>query len=238
MNLDQLLVKIDRLRGIWLTPLGRARRIKVVEVDTKGHRVVLQVEGEQRKRSRPFSEFESLLHALKRDSAIHVDSVLAGSGSSRNQPETILANLPGIEYLKIDGRKHLARVSDHGRAYGTIKAMDAVQAQALAASLLVQDKTPPVAVLVVDAAHVALAATLAAKRRVSQTALSADAVVIGKKADGLFVASSAIGLPDGAYPMFDTPAHKDGGKVIELGAERYAAVDILGHTCLFRLQAG
>ena len=124
MNLTQLLREIENLRGRKLNALGKARFVKVVDVDRVNDRVVLAVGSSGTRVSRPFSEFEKLLNALNSQPAIHVDSVLAGSGTSRNQPETVLANLPRIEVLYVSGRKHLARVSEPSHGYGTIREMD------------------------------------------------------------------------------------------------------------------
>jgi hypothetical protein len=69
--------------------------------------------------------------ALRHEPAVHVDSLLGGSGSSRNQPETLLANLPYVEWLRIDGRKHLAFVGRPTHDLGTLKEMDPLRAEEL-----------------------------------------------------------------------------------------------------------
>lgn len=56
--------------------------------------------------------------------AAHVDSVLGGSGSSRSQPETILANLPYVEWLTVAGKKNIAYVGDDTHEKGTLHKMD------------------------------------------------------------------------------------------------------------------
>jgi hypothetical protein len=52
---------------------------------------------------------------------IHVDSVLFGSGSSRNQPETILANMPDVEWLNLNDRKHIVWVGRQTHEVGTLR---------------------------------------------------------------------------------------------------------------------
>lgn len=61
--------------------------------------------------------------------AVHVDAVLGGSGSSRNQPETILANLPYIEWLRINNKKHIVFVGEATHDFGTLRQMDPIQAE-------------------------------------------------------------------------------------------------------------
>lgn len=57
-----------------------------------------------------------------------MDTVLGGSGSSRNQPETILANLPYIEYTYIDRKKHLVLRDEPTHVIGTLKEVSLIEA--------------------------------------------------------------------------------------------------------------
>lgn len=52
-----------------------------------------------------------------------MEGILHGSGTSRNQPETILANLPYIEWLKLNNKKHIAFVGKNTHPFGTLKQM-------------------------------------------------------------------------------------------------------------------
>jgi len=79
---------------------------------------------------------------MNRLSAVHVDEVLHGSGTSRNQPETILANLPYVEWLKLDNKKHIAFVGKNTHLYGTLKQMDSIPASNLNQSTIaIQQKS-------------------------------------------------------------------------------------------------
>ncbi|MCB5287742.1 MAG: hypothetical protein LHW64_08045 [Candidatus Cloacimonetes bacterium] len=82
-------------------------------------------------RSRPFSEMEKIWEALVKVPAIHVDSVLQGCGSCRNQPETIFANLPYVSWLRINGRKHLALTPSKLHPLGMLLKMDSIESQRL-----------------------------------------------------------------------------------------------------------
>lgn len=201
MNLENLLEQIEMLQDMWLTPLGNARRVMVKKVDYTSRRVIIRVEGVSELKSRSFAEFQKLLDALNDRPAVHVDSELAGSGSSRNQPETILAHLPAIEYLKIGGKKHLAIVSERTRAYGTTREMDSVSAVGVAQALRDNEATPFVSTLIVDDAFVTFARALAEQLGVQSRALTEDVIQIGNRADGLLIAGPAIGLSVGIYPV-------------------------------------
>jgi len=58
---------------------------------------------------------------MTKGKVIHVDALLRGSGSSRNQPETILASMPDVEYLMKDKKKHVVWVGENTHKLGTLK---------------------------------------------------------------------------------------------------------------------
>lgn len=226
MTLENLLKQIEMLRDMWLTPLGKARRIMVKSVDHESRRVVISVEGVGALKSRSFAEFQRLIDALKDRPAVHVDSELAGSGSSRNQPETILANLPGIEYLRIGGKKHLTVVSERSRPYGTVREMDSISAVEVAQALQDSEAAPFVSTLIVDDAFMIFARALGERLGLSVQSIAADIIQIGKRSDGLVVAGPSIGLAAGVYPVMKAQAPiGQPGTVIRL-AEREAVVHL------------
>ncbi|MDM9616865.1 DUF262 domain-containing protein [Kosakonia cowanii] len=57
--------------------------------------------------ARSTNEIKSIFDDLNRKGFCSVDQALYGSGSSRNQPETIFANLPYIQYFKYQRKKHI-----------------------------------------------------------------------------------------------------------------------------------
>ncbi|MEZ9525856.1 hypothetical protein [Enterovibrio norvegicus] len=61
--------------------------------------------------------FEKLLE----EEMVHVDAALENSGSRRNIPETLLANLPFIEFGKVNNRQHLFLQEEDTHELGTIK---------------------------------------------------------------------------------------------------------------------
>jgi len=127
MNFAELVKDIERLIGLKLQSIRPGAEITVVGIDYTENRLgIRNLKGEIRSRS--LSELEKIWSELSDLNPVHVDQVLGGSGSSRNQPETVLANLPYIEWLKIDGKKHIVNVGHASHPYGTLKQMDDIQA--------------------------------------------------------------------------------------------------------------
>lgn len=57
--------------------------------------------------ARSINEIKSIFDDLNRKGFCSVDQALYGSGSSRNQPETVFANLPYIQHFKYQRKKHI-----------------------------------------------------------------------------------------------------------------------------------
>jgi hypothetical protein len=126
----ELFKDISKLEGLKLSSIRVGAEITIIQIDWENQRIILETAIGKR-RSRPFLEMERLWSSLCSKPCIHVDSELGGSGTSRNQPETILANLPYVEWFKISNKKHLSLVDAPSHHFGTLKQMDAVKAEAL-----------------------------------------------------------------------------------------------------------
>lgn len=129
MRFEKVLDDVERLVGKRLSSIRPGAEILLTQIDRTRRQLELQTKDGQLK-TRPLSELEAIWDALLKRPAVHVDKILDGSGSSRNQPETILANLPYIEYFH-DGVKHLAYVDKPTHTLGTIKEMDPLQSDSL-----------------------------------------------------------------------------------------------------------
>ena len=128
MTFDNLIRDIKQLKGTKLNSIRPGSDIIIHNVDTEHAKVeIVTINGILK--SRPLSEIQKLWKELCSCPAVHVDKVLSGSGSSRNQPETILANLPYIEWFKFDNKKHIVFVGKSTHPLGTLKQMDAVEAE-------------------------------------------------------------------------------------------------------------
>lgn len=134
MTFEDVKNDIVKLTGLNLESVRPGAGIRILSVDLKQGNLQLQTSAGQ-VRSRPIYELERIWNELQRSPAVHVDQVLNGSGTSRNQPETILANLPYIEWAKIHNKKHLVFVGESTHAYGTLKKMDATAAAKISAQI-------------------------------------------------------------------------------------------------------
>ncbi|RTR31654.1 hypothetical protein [Shewanella atlantica] len=72
----------------------------------------------------PHSRVEKVFQKLLENGVIHVDAALENSGTRRNIPETLLANLPFVEHGKIEHRKHLYLQDGHTHDKWTLKCAD------------------------------------------------------------------------------------------------------------------
>ena len=126
MNVNDLISYVGLLCGLTLKSIRPGAEITILCVDAEKGNLILRTKSGENK-SRPLSELVFLWNELQRKPAVHVDEALHGSGTSRNQPETILANLPYIEWLKIDGKKHIAYVGKRTHPFGTLQKMSAAE---------------------------------------------------------------------------------------------------------------
>lgn len=114
---------LENLQGLTLNSIsGQATAFTIIQIDDENDRLVLDVAGTPK--SRPLDELRRIWAVMCEKPAVHVDSVLGGSGSARSQPETILANLPYVEWLQIEGKKNIAYIGDETHEYGTLRRMD------------------------------------------------------------------------------------------------------------------
>ena len=136
MTFNDVKKDIVKLIGLDLESVRPGAGIRILNVDEEQGNLQLETVSGQ-VRSRPLLELERIWNELQKSPAVHVDKVLNGSGTSRNQPETILANLPYIEWAKIHNKKHLIFVKEKTHPYGTLRQMDKAASAKL--SVLIDD---------------------------------------------------------------------------------------------------
>lgn len=127
MTFDDMINDIEKMVGLELESIKKGANLTLTGVDRESKRVGL-ITTKGQKKTRPFSEFKKIWDKLCTSPAAHVDSVFNGSGSSRNQPETIMANIPYIEWFFLDGKKHLVLMNEPTHNYGTLLKMDDISA--------------------------------------------------------------------------------------------------------------
>lgn len=147
MTFQEVLNDIKKLVGLELQSVRPGANITITEVDEERSCVLLKT-AQGIVRSRPISELQTIWDELTRNAAIHVEGVLHGSGTSRNQPETIFANLPYVEWLKINNKKHLTYVGSNTHPFGTLKQMNGMAAAELSAKMSAKDQRECIAVIV------------------------------------------------------------------------------------------
>jgi len=123
MRFTDVIKDLEMLTGYRIQSIRPGADIIVELVDTADERIVVQNKN-GKSISRSFSELKLIWQKLNEKPAIHVDSVLDGSGTSRNQPETLFANLPYVEWLLYDNKKHISYVQKATHTIGTLKQMD------------------------------------------------------------------------------------------------------------------
>ena len=121
MDWNQVRASLKQMEGRLLHSISGRSDIRVAEVDHE-YIKLKTISGEIK--SRPLAELQRVADRLTLNMPVHVDSVLGGSGSSRNQPETLLANLPDVEWMKLDERKHLVWLGRQTHELGTLRKAD------------------------------------------------------------------------------------------------------------------
>ena len=134
MNFTDVIKDIHKLVGLELNSIRPGAKITITDVDEEKGSLILRTSSGQN-RSRSIDELQKIWNEMMIKPAVHVEGVLHGSGTSRNQPETILANLPYVEWLKVDNKKHIAYVGKNTHVFGTLRQMDSVFAVEVAAKM-------------------------------------------------------------------------------------------------------
>lgn len=123
MDFAKLLLDIAKLEGLHLSSIRPGAEIIVEKVDVNQGKIIVK-NASGKIFSRSIAEFQRIWEGLVSEPAVRVEEVLRGSGSSRNQPETIFANLPYIEWLKVNNKKHITFVGKPTHPFGTKKEME------------------------------------------------------------------------------------------------------------------
>ena len=101
---------------------GNAALFSISEVNYTNSNLVLTVRG--KRRTWTFERLEKVWDEMYYRPAANVEIVFGGSGSSRNQVETIYASMSYVEWLYVNRKKCVAYVGEETHAYGTLKRME------------------------------------------------------------------------------------------------------------------
>lgn len=121
MDFKDVLSDINGLIGKQLQSLNPSTApIFLTKVDSDAKKYFISDVPNQKGNGRSFWELEDIWSELVNKGFCNVDQALYGSGSSRNQPETIFANLPYIQHFKYKKRKHLLLRGEAIHPIGTL----------------------------------------------------------------------------------------------------------------------
>lgn len=222
---DELLLTLNDLVGKELPSIKKGAEITLTKVDRKTMRVELMI-GSGKLKTRPFSELQEIWKALQSSPAVHVDSLLGGSGSSRNQPETIMANLPFVAWGRIDGKKHLVLLRERTHAPGTLDELDAVALQQVRLQLAAAT-IPPVSTVIVTQEPGLVAKEIQKNLNAAGETLATGAYGVRTVGTTLLVLDIGIvGVPGGTYSVLPEVSAPLGGTTVRVG--RY-------QVCLFNM---
>ena len=204
MNFADVKHDVHKLIGLELNSISRSAAITIEDIDDEQERLIICPKNGN-SRSRPMDELKRIWDAMQKEPAVHVDKVLNGSGTSRNQPETILANLPYIEWLRIDNKKHIAYVSESTHPYGTLREMDPVVAVEISAKLKASGKKTKLSSVIVSKDINVSISSLQAVCSGKLSTVEQGVYQIETESDLIiFISSEIAGLEEGTYCVIES----------------------------------
>ncbi|EHV9720174.1 DUF262 domain-containing protein [Vibrio alginolyticus] len=121
MHFKDVLSDVEKLVGKRLQSLNpKTQPIYITKIDTDSKKYFVSSNPDEQGSPRFFWELEAIWSDLTQKGFCNVDQSLFGSGSSRNQPETIFANLPYIQYFRFKGKKHIFLRGTPIHEFGTL----------------------------------------------------------------------------------------------------------------------
>jgi hypothetical protein len=235
MKFHEVIADIKLLVGKELKSIKPGANIRLTKVNIADNQLEL-VMSTGKPRTRSLDEIQRIWEQLTSYPAVHVDSALGGSGTSRNQPETIFANLPYIEVVYLSQKKHIAYVGKHTHAMGTVKGMDDIGAQKVKAALQGMRPTLPDIIIVTDDTR-ALSSSLETISGLTPNASMPG--LYGHNIHGkelLVVGTSSIPqhLAEGVYIPLDSRTRPPGGVEVLIGETEYQLIVRNGVNLLVR----
>ena len=220
MTFEDVLNDIRKLIGLRLSSIRPGAEITILSIDEEQDNLMLRTAAVAT-RSRPLRELRTIWDLMMQRPVVHVDEALHGSGTSRNQPETILANLPYVEWLKVNGKKNLAFVNKQTHPYGTLREMDVFQADELKTKLREQSRSnaPKGLIVTNDISDVVSALS----RRCSGTTKMLENGIYSylTDTDSFIVATGNVGLPEGTYIIVKVSRLPRAGTILSLAQKEY-----------------
>ncbi|CAG9426922.1 TPA: DUF262 domain-containing protein [Providencia alcalifaciens] len=121
MKFKHILLDIEKLVGKPLQAINpKTAPIYITKFDHEIKSYYISNSPSELGNSRPFTELEAIWNDLIYKGFCNVDQALYGSGSSRNQPETVFAHLPYIQHFRFKGKKHIFLRTEPVHELGTL----------------------------------------------------------------------------------------------------------------------
>ena len=235
MTFSDVLQDIKKLVGMELQSIHPGATITILDVDY-GRSCLLIRTAQGRTRSRPFRELETIWNELNHSTAVHVEGVLHGSGTSRNQPETIFANLPYIEWLRFTNKKHIAFVGKPTHPFGTLKQMDPITAAEITKKTAGNCNNDKINMVVISANISDTISTLQESIPGNVSAIDKYTYVFENSSlEILVVSSNWTKLPVGSYTVVSAGS-ANVNQVVELSGCEYYVINEYGAKILVRKQ--
>lgn len=232
--MSEIVTLLELLEGRQLESIRPGSGVYVRSVEAVSG-VVRITDASGRQRTRSVRELGRLWDLLRRQDYVHVDSALGGSGSSRNQPETILANLPAVEWLMVHGRKCLAMVGAPSHPAGTVRRMDDVSA-----ALLIESHREPISEVLVTADVAGVSAVLDSEYGTPQAVEPGVYRYSTQAGDLLLVREGASGttLEPGSYSVLCGHEPLPTARRVRLGGQVFKHLELGGVQFLCRSSDG
>lgn len=225
MEFDELLLDIEKLFGLELKSIRPGANIIVDSIDKENGRIIIRTKDNQTK-SRPISELQKIWENLCVYPAVRVENALQGAGSSRNHPETIMANLPYIEWLLIDGKKHICLMDSKTHAYGTLRKMEDIQAEAMRENMKLREDSNLVAQIIIVATNISKTATKL-QSLTGQNFKPLDEGIYQLTIDKtkiILATPQTLALPPGSYSILQCKNHLDAVKTVNFLGKSYSLI--------------
>ena len=125
MNFKDLLSDIKQLVGKKLQSVNsNTSPIYITKVDYDLEKYFIANNLNEPGVARSFWELENIWSELIHKGFSNVDQALYGSGSRRNHPETVFANLPYVQHFKYKNKKHILLRGKDTHELGTISSLN------------------------------------------------------------------------------------------------------------------
>jgi hypothetical protein len=238
MKFEDVIQDIEKLAGKKIRSIRPGADIEIVSVNRKENQIRL-VDAKGKERVRSVDELKRIWEHLCLHPATHVDAVLGGSGSSRNQPETIFANLPYIEVIYLSNKKHIAYTGRPSHPSGTTKEMDAIGAQKIRMAIEATKQILPAAIIIVDDPR-PISTSLQGLSGLQSTS-TAPGIYNHSFANKEVSVVSSVNvvppIPSGTYIPVDTKSRPSGGSEVRIGSQSYYLITRNGINILARSEA-